>query len=230
MINTKGISLLSAAALLAPALATAGENLPWTYVEAGYIPKIGFDDNSFGDETADAGQLTGSIGFLGMGHAQLEYTNGDAFDTDFDGYRLLVGGHNQIGENTQLIGDLTYFDYSYDGGEGSGLSFNDVDVDGFGIGVGLRHALNSRMEVSGQVWYVDGTGEEDGAFGSETDFNNTIFELRGRYNWTPQLSTGITAFMGGTFFGGGGSSFSSGDFVRADIRWAFGNSDFSDLK
>jgi hypothetical protein len=227
--KTKGIALLSAAALLAPALATAGENLPWTYIEAGYIPKIGFDsDDFFGDETADAGQLTGSIGFLGMGHAQLEYTNGDAYGSDFDGYRLVVGAHNQLGENTQLIGNLTYFDYSYDGGEGSNLSFNDIDVDGFGIGVGLRHAIGSRMEVSGQVWYVDSEFEEKGQFGDKGDFNNTIFELSGRYNWTKQLSTGVTAFLGGSFFGGG--TIDNSDFVRADIRWAFGNSDFSDLK
>lgn len=234
MINTKGIALLSAAALLAPALATAAENMPWTYVEAGYIPKIGFDFGDGDDFTADAGQLTGSIGFLGMGHAQLEYTNGDAGGTDFDGYRLVVGAHNQLGENTQLIGDLTYFDYSYDGGEGCGGILNcgsdDTDVDGFGVGLGLRHAINSRMEISGQFWYLDGNVEQGN---DDADVNSTILELRARYNWTKQFSTGVTAFIGGAFFGAGsvGSSFlDTGDFYRLDARWSFGNSDFSDLK
>jgi hypothetical protein len=227
--KTKGIALLSAAALLAPGLALAGENLPWTYLEAGYIPKIGSDDLNI-----DAGQITGSIGFLGMGHAQVEYTNGssdgfnvgsgdsdgDGRDRDFDGYRLVVGGHNQLGENTQLIGDLTYFDYSYDGGEG----FGGADLDGLGIGVGLRHALNSRAEVSAQLWYLD--GEVDPDFGSKQDFNSTILEIKGRYNWTKQLSTGLTAYLGGTFFAPEVDS----NLIRADIRWAFGNSDFSDLK
>lgn len=225
MINTKGIALLSAAALLAPALATAGENLPWTYVEAGYIPKIGFDDFN-----ADAGQLTGSIGFLGMGHAQIEYTNGDAKDfgdnRDFDGYRLTVGAHHQVAENTQLIGNLTYFDYSYDGGEG----FSGADIDGWGVGAGLRHAIGSRMEVSGLIWYTDGDIKEDATPRQRSGINSTFFEISGRYNWTKNLSTGLTAFLGGTFFGGGtGLDISGGDFVRADIRWAFGNNDFSDL-
>jgi hypothetical protein len=220
--KTKGIALLSAAALLAPGLALAAENMPWTYLEAGYIPKIGYDDFN-----ADAGQLTGSIGFLGMGHAQVEYTDGSVEDfgddSDFDGYRLVVGGHNQLGENTQLIGDLTYFDYSYDGGEG----FGGADLDGLGLGVGLRHALNSRAEVSAELWYLDGEAKWDG--GGSEDFNSTILEIKGRYNWTKNLSTGLTAFLGGTFFGGG-NYFDNSNFVRADIRWAFGNSDFSDLK
>jgi hypothetical protein len=231
--KTKGIALLSAAALMAPGLALAAENMPWTYIEAGYIPKIGFDDNDGDDNTADAGQLTGSIGFLGMGHAQVEYTNGDAANTDFDGYRLVVGAHNQLGENTQLIGDLTYFDYSYDGGEGCTV-FNcisdDIDTDGFGVGLGLRHAINSRMEIAGQFWYLDGNVEQGN---DDADVNTTILELRARYNWTKQFSTGVTAFIGGAFFGAGsvGSSFlDTGDFYRLDARWSFGNSDFSDLK
>jgi hypothetical protein len=233
MINTKGIALLSAAALLAPALATAAENMPWTYIEAGYLPKVGIDFGDDDDFTIDAGQLTGSIGFLGMGHAQIEYTNGDAAETDFDGYRLVVGGHNQLGENTQLIGDLTYFDYSYDGGEGCtffNCSNEDIDTDGFGVGLGLRHAINSRVEVSSQLWYLDGNVDQGN---DDADFNSTILELRARYNWTKQISTGVTAYIGGAFFGAGSSGASfldTGDFYRLDARWAFGNSDFSDLK
>jgi hypothetical protein len=220
--KTKGIALLSAAALLAPGLALAAENMPWTYLEAGYLPKIGD-----GNDNADAGQLTGSIGFLGMGHAQVEYTDGsfegfDGEDGDLDGYRLVVGAHNQLGENTQLVGNLTYFDYSYDydGGEGG-------DLDGLGLGVGLRHAINSRAEVSADLWYLDGEVDDD--FGFSDDFNSTILEIKGRYNWTKNLSTGLTAFIGGTFFGGG-NYFDDSNLIRADIRWAFGNSDFSDLK
>lgn len=231
--KTKGIALLSAAALMAPGLALAAENMPWTYLEAAYIPDIGIDFGDGDDFTSNAGQLTGSIGFLGMGHAQVEYTNGDAGETDFDGYRLLVGAHNQLGENTQLIGDLTYFDYSYDGGEGCGpfsCFSEDLDVDGLGLGLGLRHAINSRAEVSAELWYLDGSVDQ----GNESaDFNSTILELRARYNWTKQFSTGVTAFIGGSFFSGGsvGSNFlDSGDFYRLDARWAFGNSDFSDLK
>ncbi|MBL8225472.1 MAG: hypothetical protein JNM50_09085 [Chromatiales bacterium] len=236
--KTKGIALLSASALLAPAFATAATpagNMAWTFLEAGYVPTIGTDDTD-----VDAGQITGSIGFLGMGHAQVEYTNGtvDGNDTtfdagssvDFDGYRLVVGAHNQLTENTQLIGDLTYFDYSYDGGEGSDTG--DVDADGFGIGLGLRHNIGSRAEVSAEVWYLD--GEIDADFGGKSDVNDTIFELRARYNWTQNLSTGITAFLGGSFFGNARAfsddGLGSDNLLRADIRWAFGNSNFSDLK
>jgi hypothetical protein len=199
-----GIALLSAAALLGSAVAQA--ELPWTYAEFGYSKA---DGNDFFE--TDAYDLKASVGFLEKWHASLQYTDGetdgDFFSgDDFDGYRLIVGAHPQLTPNTQLLADLTYFDYEFDGGEGS---------DGFGVGFGLRHALTDKVEISSEVWYTEGNVDDD--FGNDFDYNDTTIEVGGRYNWMPQLSTGLMLGIGG----GGATGFSSDDVVRFDVRWSF---------
>lgn len=202
-----GIALLSAAALLGSGVAQA--ELPWTYVEFGYLKADGVE----GFET-DAYDLKGSLGFAELWHASLSYTDGETDfgpgNEDFDGYRLIVGAHPQLTPNTQLVTDLTYFDYDYDGGEGSS---------GYGLGLGLRHALTDKLEIMGQVWYTEGEFDYDNPFISDQDYNDTTVELGGRYNWLPQLSTGLTVSLGGT----SASSSLGGDTVRFDLRWAFGD-------
>jgi len=208
-----GIALLSAAALLGAAAAQAAE-LPWTYGELGYSMADGEDDFE-----TDAGDIKASIGFAEMWHASVAYRdgtseNGSFGDIDFDGYQLIVGAHPQITPNTQLVADVTYFDYDLDGAEGfSGGN------DGLGLGLGLRHAITDKLEVMSQIWYVN--GDTDGSFFSSdsTDYNDTTVEIGGRYNWMPQLSTGLTASLNGG--PGGASYYVSGDTIRFDIRWSF---------
>lgn len=203
-----GIALLSAAALLGAGAAQA--ELPWTYGEIGYSKADG--DDFF---NVDAFDIKGSIGFLEKWHASLQYTNGsadsdffDASDSDFDGGRIIVGAHPQLTQNTQLIADVTYFNYDYDGGEGS---------DGYGLGLGLRHALSDKFELTAEMWYTQGNVDDD--FGNDYDYNDTTVELGGRYNWTPQISTGLTVGLNGT----SGSYNISGDVARFDVRFSFGD-------
>lgn len=200
-----GIALLSAAALLGSAVAQA--ELPWTYAEFGYSKA---DSNDFFE--TDAYDLKGSIGFAEKWHASLQWTDGETDSEefgggeDFDGYSLVVGAHPQLTPNTQLIADIGYFDYEYDGGEGS---------DGFKIGFGLRHALTDKVEIMSEIWYNDGS--YDDTFSGDVDFQDTSIEIGGRYNWLPQLSTGLTLSIGGQSGGG----FSSDDVARFDVRWSF---------
>lgn len=211
-----GIALLSAAALLGGAAAQAAE-LPWTYAEFGYNKADASDD----DET-DAYDLKASVGFANIWHASLDYLDGTSDnagsgnnDLDFDGFRLVVGAHPQLTPNTQLVTDLTYFDYDYDGGEGFGGS-----SDGYGIGLGLRHSLTDKVELLGEIWYTDGSVDFDG--GGSEDYSDTTVQLSARYNWTPAISTGVTVDLGGTLGAGNSSSFSSvGDVIRFDARWSF---------
>lgn len=208
-----GIALLSAAALLGSAVAQA--ELPWTYGEIGYSMADGVDDFE-----TDAGDLKASIGFADMWHASLQYTDGTSEqgfdgDLDFDGYQLIVGAHPQLTPNTQLVGDVTYFDYDLDGAEGfSG------GTDGFGVGLGLRHAISDKAEVFSEVWYVNGDTEGSFFSGDSIDYNDTTVELGGRYNWMPQLSTGVTVTLNGA--PGGSFAYTSGsDSIRFDVRWSF---------
>jgi hypothetical protein len=231
MTKTTGIALLSAAALLGPALANAAETLPWTFAQFGYTRADGGEDLA---ET-DAYNVFASVGFAGKWHAQLEYTDGeidveDGDDKfDFDGYRVVVGAHPQITENTQLRADVTYFDYTTDDLGGFGNS--DADTDGYGLGFGLRHAFSPKVEATVQAWYVEGDRDFGGFFsdcdsGSSCDFQETIIELQGRYNWTRNLSTGLTVALGGSLNGGVGLG---GDSATFDARWSFGNNGLWDL-
>jgi hypothetical protein len=210
-----GIALLSAAALLGTA--TAQAELPWTYAEFGYAAADGEDNFE-----TDAYDLKGSIGFAEVWHASLAYRDGTSEqgefneDVDFDGYQLIFGAHPQLTPNTQLITDFTYFDYDFDGGEGSSGG-----TDGLGVGFGLRHAITDKAEVFTEAWYV--MGDTDGSFFSSdsTDYNDTTVEIGGRYNWMPQLSTGVTVALNGG--PGGASYFVFGDSIRFDVRWSFGD-------
>jgi hypothetical protein len=207
--NTKsmGIALLSAASLLGGTAAQA--ELPWTYAEFGYSRADGVEDFA---ET-DAFDLKASVGFATKWHASLAYTDGETdFGTssdDFDGYRLIVGAHPQLTTNTQLVTDLTYFDYDFDGGEGTS---------GYGIGLGLRHAVTDKLEVMGEVWYTEGEIDSDSPFIADVDYNDTTVEVGGRYNWLPELSTGLTVSLGGS---SASSSFGGDEAIRFDLRWAF---------
>jgi long-subunit fatty acid transport protein len=171
------------------------------------------------------------VGFLGKWHAQLEYLDGEADeeggsfdDSEFDGYRLIVGAHPAINDSTQARFDLTYFDYSNDFDAG-----DSADQDGYGLGFGLRHAFSQKFEGTAELWYVEGSFDFDG--GPSEDFNDVSLELQGRYNWTPSLSVGITYLLNGGVFGSAvSSSSSSGDVARFDVRWAFGYNGLSDIK
>jgi hypothetical protein len=209
-----GIALLSTAALLGSAVAQA--ELPWTYAEFGYSKADGSDAFE-----VDAYDLKVSAGFLEKWHASLTYTDGEAdLDSepgiDYDGYQLIVGAHPQLTPSTQLITDITYFDYEADGDD-SNFNQADVSEDGYGLGFGLRHSLTEKLEIMAEVWYVDGNFDVSG-FGDE-DFNETTLEVGGRYNWLPQLSTGLTLYLDGNQ--ATSAIGSGGDVIRFDVRWSF---------
>jgi hypothetical protein len=221
-IKSTGVAVLGTAALLAAASATAGD-LPWTYLEVGYAKQDGNDLLE-----TDGFQVKGSIGFLNQWHAQVEYTDGDMdsdmeLDADFDGYRLVVGAHPQLTEKTQLVADLQYFDYDLEEDNSSW----DASTDGYGIGLGLRHSLSDKFELMAQVWYVDAEVDYPGS--DDFDYNDTLVELGGRYNWTPNFSTGVTVGLNGSL-GGATAAWDdySGDVYRLDLRWSFGAGDVSD--
>lgn len=207
-----GIALLSAAALLGSAAASAAE-LPWTYGEIAYNS---FDGDDFFE--ADAFDIKASIGFADMLHASLQYIDGDSDsdfgggDAEFDGYNIALGVHPQLTPNTQFVAEVSYFDYDsdFDGGEGA-------SADGFGLAAGLRHSLTDNVEFSGKVTWVNGNTDIDGE--GDFDYHDTGIELAGRYNWTSNLSTGITVGLNGGSIASAADI--SSDVIRFDVRWSF---------
>jgi len=213
----KKFALAGAIALLAGA--ASADPLSWTEVEVGYNLADG------GDDTTDAAEIRGSIGFAGIGHVSLGYLDGTSEDGpdefDFDGYEIRAGVHPSVGDKSQLIAEAIYFDYSGDDGNGF-----DADEDGWGLGFGVRHAFNDQFEVRADIDYYNGTWDSN-VFASE-DFNNTSYTVSGRYYWTPSIYTGVGVTVGGS------EAFSvasyGDDVIRVSLGWSFGGeaSDMSD--
>jgi hypothetical protein len=192
-----GIALLSAGVLVAGSAIAAQPQ--WTYAQAGYF-STDREENTSGE---DGYELAGSIEFAQKWHAQLRYHDAeDETNVDSDGYRITVGAHPAVSDQTQLIADITYFDFSVDGTP-------DVDTDGYGVGVGARSNITDAVELIGEIWWVE--SETDNDPNDDTDF---FAEVGGRYHWTQNLSTGILLTL------------DSSDEVLFDVRWTFGGSVF----
>jgi hypothetical protein len=196
---------LAAAIGLLASSAYAGP-LSWTEVGVGYLQA------DSGNDDIAAYDLRGSIGLGQLFHVQAGYTDGTAdnagpggSDYDFDGYDIRAGVHPSVGEKTQAVVDLIYFDYS---GEA------DDEEDGVGVGFGVRHQMGDQFEARAQIDYVQGSSDPGG-----DDFTNTTYSFGGRYYWSPAIFTGVTVFLNGAeaFSIAGG-----GDVIRADVGWSFG--------
>lgn len=208
--NKLGTALLSASALLVAG--TASAELPeWTYGQVGY-----YQADSIGDDQTDGVTVDASLGFLDVWHIQGGYIAGSLGETiannvsvnnDFDGYSIQVGAHPSINEKSQLVINALYFDTSYDRDSGS-----DVDRDGFGFGVGVRTNVTDKVEASAIGYWTDASFDNN----TFEDATNISVALAGRYNWTPNFSTGATVVIGDPVI------LTSGDnSMNLDVRYTF---------
>jgi hypothetical protein len=195
-------ALLAVAAVAVPGI-VLGENPAWTYGQVGYYRA------DSGDDATDGFRVKGSLGFAENFHFQAEYIDGSIGidsgpDLDFDGYQVVLGANPSVGENTDAVAAIRYFDVSYD------VTGGDDDVDGFGLGVGVRHMLASNVELNGIAWWNE--GNED--FGSsDEDFSDISLEIGGRYLFTENFSAGVTVVTN--------DSIGGGDSATIDLRWQF---------
>jgi hypothetical protein len=209
----KKLALASAIGLLCGGAAQAE---PLTWNEIG----IGYNKADSGDEEADALDILASLGFGSMFHGQLQYVDGSVdggegeSDFDFDGYEARLGLHPSVGENSQVIIDVIYFDYEGDDG------FNNGEEDGYGLGFGLRHQIGEQFEIRADINYYDGDFEASSPFGSfSEDFTNTSYRFGGRYYFNPAIFAGVSIEVNGS------EAFSiaeSGDVIRLTAGWSFG--------
>jgi len=202
----KKFALAGAMALLAGA--ASADPLSWTEVG------IGYDMADAGDDTTDALDVRGSIGFADIGHLSVGYLDGTvdgsggSSDFDFDGYEVRAGVHPGVADKTQVVAEAIYFDYSGD---------FDTDEDGWGLGFGVRHQMGDQFEIRAQIDYYNGTYDE-GSFSE--DFNNTVYTFGGRYYWMPSFFTGVSVAVNGSEAFSIG--YSGADVIRIDAGWSFG--------
>jgi hypothetical protein len=203
----KPIALLALTAGALAATPVLAAEPGWTYAQAGYLRA------DSGDDATDAFRLKGSLGLSDLFHIQAEYVDGsigfNGPDSDFDGYRVVAGLHPSVGDNTQAVLEVQYFDVTYDDWFDPG---EDLDSDGFGVGVGLRHMLTSQLELNARAWWVEGDDEDD-VFGDDEDFSDISLDLGGRYYINDAASIGVTVVTNDALVGG--------DSATIDFRWQF---------
>lgn len=197
-------ALVASAVLAAPAV-TLADGPAWTYGQFGYLRADSVSD------TTDAFSTRGSLGFADNFHFQGEYLDGDiGYDSgvDFDGYILTLGANPSVGESTDAIFAIRYFDLTYD------TSPSDVDYDGYGIGVGLRHMFADNVELNASAWWNEGEGEIDlGGSDGDEDVSDISLELGGRYFFNDNISAGVTVITNDLK--------ALGDSATIDVRYQF---------
>ncbi|MDP2322783.1 MAG: hypothetical protein Q8N51_02005 [Gammaproteobacteria bacterium] len=232
--NSKGIALLSAAALLAAGAATAGEvgggsDISWTYAQVGYVQQDG--DDFF--ET-DGFDVLASVALSDNWHAGLSYTalsgDGDYYGNagiDFDTWDISIGYNAGLGKNSQAYFDVGYYDNEVDPDNNFGFDGAEGDGGGFRLTAGIRIQPAPKVELAAALTYANGDFDPDNTSYSTYDYNDTSFMVSGQYFFMPEFSVGARAnFNGGT----GESSYTGSDQFSIFARYSFGGemSDMSD--
>ncbi|TAH38175.1 MAG: hypothetical protein EYC70_06015 [Planctomycetota bacterium] len=126
----------------------------YSYVELGYL----LLDSDGLDETVQGWRATGSFDFLFGSFLQATYTDASDSGEDYNEARLGVGYHLTLSSSLDLFGIASYARQDLDGS-------NVDDVDGGGALVaGARYLLTSRIELNGQLEWVN-LDESDGGAG-----------------------------------------------------------------
>jgi Ax21 family sulfation-dependent quorum factor len=161
----KFFALAMAAALPLSALATASAqaaDLSYTHVEADYINL---------DHGTDGWGVRGSVnigesGFYGLGSYSRVNSDNISGDSNTNANELGVGYHHELGDKTDLIGELAY--RNADNGSSN--------IDGARASVGVRSAFAEHMEGFVKANYYDASdyrGDVTGTIGGQYKFTKT---------------------------------------------------------
>jgi len=125
---------------LSASMAAHAAEVPWTYVEAGYLNNDPEEIDGSGDNWFLGGAFGGK-----MWHVFAEYQQGDFVENiDNKNWKLGAGWHGLLGERADLLAELAYLQ-----------NMDPFDEDGFGATVGVRWRIIKMFEVDGFVNYVD---------------------------------------------------------------------------
>lgn len=172
--------VVATAATFTTAESAAAENLSYTYAQLRYA-----------DVEVDQNSLDGN-GFLLSGSYRLNsnyFVFGGYQDIDFDfsrdGSSLRAGGGyiHTINDGVHAVGKVFLARAK---ASRPGFSANET---GFGIEVGLRSRVSQKLEARGFLSYSDIGGTD------------TSVTLAGDYYFSPRLSAGLTANLGGDVTG-----------------------------
>lgn len=160
-------------------MATAqADDLSYSYAEGGF-GVVDFDALS---EDGDGYFLGGSIGFgtnwLGFAEYSVASFDEAGADVDVDEIQLGFGGHWPMSKGVDFVGKLAYVDQSVDVSV-PGFGSASADENGYMLSAGVRGVAFDRLDLMGEIQYVD-VGD-----GSDTGLG-----LRGLYQFTDMFSLG----------------------------------------
>lgn len=201
-------AFIAAASLAFSGAAVAGPaELPWTYIDAGYVLQSGVG-TSLADEGGDGYKIRGSFG-LNLFHFGGEWYQVDGGGTagDIDSYDLYVGVHPAITDMIDLVVDIGYTESENDRKD---------KTDGVFLRVGPRAMIGEHFELSAYLMSTWGDAEFSLDDGSDNitqfadDFRGVTLLIGGQWYFTDHFSLGADARLEDT-----------GDNVNLFVRYSF---------
>jgi hypothetical protein len=187
----KHIALGTVIALGVGAQAMAAESLSYSYVEGAFVQgDMGSIDGAEGDITADGDGILASgsaafgerfFAFASFGSLNLNdiEVDGDAVEGKVKVKPLTVGlgFHMPVGASVDFVTGVSYERIKFSVSDGE-VSISDSD-DGYGVSAGLRGLIGERLELSGNLKYLD--------LGS----SELVYSVGGRFHFTDMVSAGL---------------------------------------
>jgi hypothetical protein len=175
-------SAVTVVVLLASALpfAAAADEPRYTYLEGGY-QFIDIDVGGGVDVDGDGFGIGGSVSVTDHIHLLASYSKVDLdFGIDASEYSVGVGGRLPVGPGVHLTGSVGWAWAKLD------TPFGDFDDDGIFLSGGVRWMATERVELNGELTYVDLDDAGD----------DTTLSIGLLFHLTPDLALGIGALFG----------------------------------
>lgn len=169
--------LLATATALILSAAALAETPSYNYIE-GVYQRVDLDDDFGPSIDGDGFGIGGSYELAENWHIFGGYST-TGFDFGIDLNELAIGGgyHADISDTTSFYANLAYVRAEVDAS-----GFGSVDDNGYGLMVGLRGMVTERLELDGNLGYVDlGDGSDGTALGASA-----------LYAFTDGFSAGLT--------------------------------------
>jgi len=189
--NIKSLTSVSVLILSTVMLSAQAADFSYDYIDGSY------ERYDLDGPDADIFRLSGSYELSSNYNIIAEYATGDidnptgGSDLDFDEGVIGLGYHTGISQATDLTVNVKVISRDTD------LAGDDT---GYGLGVGVRHMLTDRIEVDGNIDFVDVNDNQD-----------TAVKVGARYYFNEAISTGLSY----------STSSDDVDIVSAGIRWDF---------
>jgi hypothetical protein len=187
---------LGAAVLLSVASTQVMAGPNWNQASASYLSADIGDNDDIDGLGLSGTKLLNSNFFLAGSYSSLTLETFNAFgyevDADLNFLSLGVGARKAVAGNTDIYGIVSYekIDLSVSTGFGGFYSAAVDDESGYGLRIGVRSMMTPKVEVNGEISYIDvlDDAETGFGFGAAYYFTNQ-FSAGAGYNTSDDIDT-----------------------------------------